>query len=39
MTCTGLQGLVKVLDELILEVLLSTPKPYINTKLQTDMHE
>jgi hypothetical protein len=34
MTCTGLQGLVKVLDELIPEVLLSTSKPYINTKLQ-----
>jgi hypothetical protein len=34
MTCTGLQGLVKVLDELIPEVLLSTLKPYINTKLQ-----
>jgi hypothetical protein len=30
----GLQGLVKVLDELIPEVLLSTLKPYINTKLQ-----
>jgi hypothetical protein len=29
MTCTGLQGLVKVLDELIPEVLLSTLKPYI----------
>jgi hypothetical protein len=26
MTCTGLQGLVKVLDELISEVLLSTSK-------------
>jgi hypothetical protein len=34
MTCTGLQGLVKVLDELIPEVLLSTSKPCINTKLQ-----
>jgi hypothetical protein len=34
MTCTGLQGLVKMLDELILEVLLSTLKPCINTKLQ-----
>jgi hypothetical protein len=34
MTCTGLQGLVKVLDELIPEVLLSTLKPCINTKLQ-----
>jgi hypothetical protein len=34
MTCTGLQGLVKVLDELIAEVLLSTLKPCINTKLQ-----
>jgi hypothetical protein len=39
MTCTELQGLVKVLDELIPEVLLSMLKPYINTKLQTDMHE
>jgi hypothetical protein len=29
----------EVLDELILEVLLSTLKPCINTKLQTDMHE
>jgi hypothetical protein len=28
----------KVLDELILKVLLSTLKPCINTKLQTDMH-
>jgi hypothetical protein len=34
MTCTGLQGLVKVLDELIPEVFLSTSKPCINTKLQ-----
>jgi hypothetical protein len=34
MTCTGLQGLVKVIDELIPEVLLSMSKPYINTKLQ-----
>jgi hypothetical protein len=34
MTCTGLQGLVKVLDELIPKVLLSTSKPCINTKLQ-----
>jgi hypothetical protein len=34
MTCTGLQGLVKVLDELIPEVLLSTSKLCINTKLQ-----
>jgi hypothetical protein len=34
MTCTGLQGRFKVLDELIPEVLLSTLKPYINTKLQ-----
>jgi hypothetical protein len=34
MTCTGLQGLVEVLDELIHEVLLSTLKPHINTKLQ-----
>jgi hypothetical protein len=34
MTCTGLQGLVKVLDELIPEVLLSMSKPCINTKLQ-----
>jgi hypothetical protein len=34
MTCTMLQGLVKVLDELIPEVLLSTLNPYINTKLQ-----
>jgi hypothetical protein len=34
MTCTGLQGLVQVLDELIPEVLLSTLKPCINTKLQ-----
>jgi hypothetical protein len=34
MTCTGLHGLVKVLDELIPEVLLSTSKPCINTKLQ-----
>jgi hypothetical protein len=34
MTCTGFQGLVKVLDELISEVLLSTSKPCINTKLQ-----
>jgi hypothetical protein len=34
MTCTGLQGCVKVLDELIPEVLLSTSKPCINTKLQ-----
>jgi hypothetical protein len=34
MTCTGLQGLVKVLDELIPEVLLSTLKPCINTKLR-----
>jgi hypothetical protein len=34
MTCTGLQGLVKVLVELIPEVLLSTSKPCINTKLQ-----
>jgi hypothetical protein len=34
MTCTGLQGLVKVLDELIPEVLLSTSKPCISTKLQ-----
>jgi hypothetical protein len=34
MTCTGLQGLVKVLHKLIPEVLLSTSKPYINTKLQ-----
>jgi hypothetical protein len=34
MTCTGLQGLVNVLDELIPEVLLSTLKPCINTKLQ-----
>jgi hypothetical protein len=34
MTYNGLQGLVKVLDELILEVLLSTSKPCINTKLQ-----
>jgi hypothetical protein len=34
MTCTGLQGLVKVLDELIPEVLVSTSKPCINTKLQ-----
>jgi hypothetical protein len=33
MTCTGLQGLVKVFDELIPEVLLSTSKPCINTKL------
>jgi hypothetical protein len=29
----------KVLDELISEVLLSTSKPCINTKLQNDMHE
>jgi hypothetical protein len=34
MTCTGLQGVVKVLDELIPKVLLSTLKPCINTKLQ-----
>jgi hypothetical protein len=34
MTCTGLQGLIKVLDELIPEVLLSTLKPCINTKIQ-----
>jgi hypothetical protein len=34
MTCIGLQGLVKVPDELILEVMLSTSKPCINTKLQ-----
>jgi hypothetical protein len=34
MTCTWLQGLVKVLDELIPEVLLSTSKPSINTKVQ-----
>jgi hypothetical protein len=34
MTSTGLQDLVKVLDELIPEVLLSTSKPCINTKLQ-----
>jgi hypothetical protein len=34
MTCTRLQGLVKVLDELIPEVLVSTSKPCINTKLQ-----
>jgi hypothetical protein len=34
MTCTGVQGLVKVLDELIPEVLLSTSKPCINTTLQ-----
>jgi hypothetical protein len=34
MTCTGLQGLVKVLDELIPEVFLSTSKPCINTKVQ-----
>jgi hypothetical protein len=34
MTCTGLQGLVKVFDELIPEVLLSMSKPCINTKLQ-----
>jgi hypothetical protein len=34
MTCTGLQGLVKVLDELIPEVFLSTLRPCINTKLQ-----
>jgi hypothetical protein len=34
MTCTRLQGLVKVLDELIPEVSLSTSKPCINTKLQ-----
>jgi hypothetical protein len=34
MTCSGLQGLVKVLDELIPEVLLSTSKSCINTKLQ-----
>jgi hypothetical protein len=34
MTCIGLQSLVKVLDELIPEVLLSTLKPCINTKLQ-----
>jgi hypothetical protein len=31
MTCTGLQGLVKMLDELIPEVFLST--------LKTGMHE
>jgi hypothetical protein len=29
----------EVLDELILEVLLSMLKPCINTELQTDMHE
>jgi hypothetical protein len=29
----------KVLDELILEVLLSTSKPCINTNSKTDMHE
>jgi hypothetical protein len=34
MTCTGLQDLVKVLDELIPLVLLSTLKPCINTKHQ-----
>jgi hypothetical protein len=34
MTCTGLHGIVKVLDELIPEFLLSTSKPCINTKLQ-----
>jgi hypothetical protein len=34
MTCTELQGLVKVHDELILEVLLSTSKHCINTKLK-----
>jgi hypothetical protein len=34
MTCTGLQGLVGVLDELIPEILLPTSKPCINTKLQ-----
>jgi hypothetical protein len=34
MTCTGLQGIVKMLDELIPKVLLSTLKPCINTKLQ-----
>jgi hypothetical protein len=39
MTCTGLQGLVKVLDELIPEVLLSMSKPSINTNSKTDMHE
>jgi hypothetical protein len=34
MTCTGLQGHVKVLNELIPKVLLSMLKPCINTKLQ-----
>jgi hypothetical protein len=39
MTCTRLQGLFKVLDQLIPGLLLSTSKPCINTKLQNDMHE
>jgi hypothetical protein len=39
MTCFGLQGLVKVLDELIPEVLLSMSKPYITLNSKTDMHE
>jgi hypothetical protein len=34
MTYIGLQSLIKVLDELIPEVFLSTSKPCINTKLQ-----
>jgi hypothetical protein len=39
MTCTGLQGLVKVLDELISEVLLSTLKPCKTLNSRTDMHK
>jgi hypothetical protein len=39
MTCTGLQGLVKVLDELIPEVLLSTSNPAKTLNSKTDMHE
>jgi hypothetical protein len=38
-TCTRLQGLVKVLDELIPEVFLLMSKPCITLNSKTDMHE